>query len=115
MKNKGFTLIELLVVIAIFSLLSSVVLTNVNSARMKAIDARKQADFKSITLALNMFYDATGRMPLNYNPCCGAIDGSSFYTQSMLELVTDESLSSIPRSPGEEVVMLIMIMDPTTK
>ncbi|MEK7541317.1 MAG: type II secretion system protein, partial [Patescibacteria group bacterium] len=32
-SHRGFTLIELLVVISIISLLSSVVLTNVNSAR----------------------------------------------------------------------------------
>jgi len=35
-KNKGFTLIELLVVVSIISLLSSVVLSNLNSARQSA-------------------------------------------------------------------------------
>ncbi len=35
-KNKGFTLIELLVVIAIIGILSSVILTSVNSSRAKA-------------------------------------------------------------------------------
>src|SRR3989344_5438428 len=44
-KTKGFTLIELLVVISIISLLSSIVLSSVSSARDKArIAAGKQFD-----------------------------------------------------------------------
>ncbi len=62
-KNSGFTLIELLVVISIISLLSSIVLTSVNSARAKARDARRIADFKQIQLALELFYDQAGRYP----------------------------------------------------
>lgn len=38
MKKRGFTLIELLVVISIISLLSSVIMASVTSARMKARD-----------------------------------------------------------------------------
>ena len=98
--HQGFTLIELLVVIAIIGILSSVVMASLNSARMKARDARKQADFKSITLALNLFYDAYGRMPNNYHPCCGAIEGETYYDQSMQELVSAGFLSAIPKSPG---------------
>jgi len=98
-NNDGFTLIELLVVIAVIGLLSSIVLVSVNSARMKARDARKQADFKAITNALYMFYDYYGRMPNNYNPCCGACE-DSYYNQSMQELIDAKFLSSIPKSPG---------------
>ena len=49
-KNKGFTLIELLIIIAIISLLASVVLVAVNSAREKARTA-------SIHLTLREFYN----------------------------------------------------------
>lgn len=62
-SQKGFTLIELLVVISIIGLLSSIVLTSVNSARAKARDARRIADFKQIQTALEFFYDSQGRYP----------------------------------------------------
>ena len=98
--KKGFTLIELLVVIAIIGLLASVVMASLNSARMKARDARKQADFKAITNALYMFFDSNGRMPNNYNPCCVVCEGQTYYDQSMQELVSAGFLSVIPKSPG---------------
>lgn len=62
-KNKGFTLIELLVVIAIIGLLASIVLVSLNSARMKARDAKRLADIKQIQLAIEMFYDHYGYYP----------------------------------------------------
>jgi len=56
MENKtGFTLIELLVVIAIIGLLSSVVLTSVKSARVKARDAKRSADIKQLAIALQLY------------------------------------------------------------
>lgn len=58
--SKGFTLIELLVVIAIISLLSSVVLASLNSARAKARDAKRMSDLHNIQLALEMYYDKYG-------------------------------------------------------
>ena len=60
----GFTLIELLVVISIIGLLSSIVLTSVNSARAKARDARRIADLKQIQAALEFYYHTNGQYPL---------------------------------------------------
>jgi prepilin-type N-terminal cleavage/methylation domain-containing protein len=57
-NNAGFTLIELLVVISIISLLASVVLASLNSARAKARDARRLADMKEIEKALQFYFDA---------------------------------------------------------
>lgn len=53
-RARGFTLIELLVVISIISLLSSIVLTSVNSARAKARNAREKSDVHQIILALEL-------------------------------------------------------------
>ncbi len=56
-NQLGFTLIELLVVISIIGLLSSIVLTSVNSARNKAKVARAAADLKQLVLVLNFYLD----------------------------------------------------------
>lgn len=107
--NTGFTLVELLVVISIISLLSSVVFASVNSARAKARDARKQADFKAMSTALQLFFDKTGRMPAN-NWCApgvfcagagnwGACENTG-YNASMQEVVDAGFLAVIPKSPG---------------
>jgi prepilin-type N-terminal cleavage/methylation domain-containing protein len=47
-KNKGFTLIELLVVIAIIGVLSSIVISSVNTARNKAADAALRKSLQEI-------------------------------------------------------------------
>lgn len=53
--KKGFTLIELLVVVAIISLLSSIVMASLNSARGKAKDAAIKAAMSEVSnlMALN--------------------------------------------------------------
>ncbi|MBI4224706.1 MAG: prepilin-type N-terminal cleavage/methylation domain-containing protein [Candidatus Sungbacteria bacterium] len=61
--HKGFTLIELLVVISIISLLASVVLASLNSARAKARDARRISDLKQLSTALEFYYDANNAYP----------------------------------------------------
>lgn len=63
-KNKkdklGFTLIELLVVIAMIMLLSTIIFVYLNSARIKARDARRRSDIRQMGTAMNMYYDSYG-------------------------------------------------------
>ena len=70
-NNRGFTLIELLVVVAIIGILSSVVLSSLNSARAKARTVRAQIDLKQLQLAVEFLYDDTGLSPnkLSLSPC----------------------------------------------
>jgi len=66
---SGFTLIELLVVISIIGLLSSIVLTCVNSARSKARNAREKSDVRQIITALEL---ARSNNPNDKYPLSGA-------------------------------------------
>lgn len=100
MKKDGFTLIELLVVISIIGLLATIVMISLNSARAKARDVRKQADFKQIATALTLFYEKNGRMPGNFHPGQGACEGDGYYEQSMGELINNGLISAVPKSPG---------------
>lgn len=47
-RQKGFSLIELLVVIAIIGILGSIILSSVNSVRVKARDVKRKAEISSI-------------------------------------------------------------------
>ncbi|MDX9892817.1 MAG: type II secretion system protein [Patescibacteria group bacterium] len=63
MKKKGFTLIELLVVIAIIGLLSTLAVVALNSARLKARDAKRVSDIKQIQTALELYYSDENSYP----------------------------------------------------
>lgn len=57
--QKGFTLIELLVVIAIIGILSGIVLVSLGGARANARDARRQADIRQISTAMELYYNGS--------------------------------------------------------
>lgn len=99
-KSRAFTLIELLVVISIIALLSSIVLSSLNTARAKARDARKIGDFRQISLALTLYYDKFASMPANPTPGTEVCDGSAGYTTVMNDLISNGFLGAAPRSPG---------------
>ena len=63
-KEKGFTLIELLVVIAIIAILSTVVMAGLNSARTKSRDTKRVSDIKTLTKALELYFDTCGGYPM---------------------------------------------------
>lgn len=69
---RGFTLIELLVVIAIIGVLSSIVLTSLNSARVKARDTQRVTEVREIAKALTAYFIDHGYFPTYSNTVTSA-------------------------------------------
>src|SRR3989338_10852509 len=57
-KPAGFTLIEVLVVISIIGFISTAAITMLNSARIKARDAKVASDVKQIITGLELYKDS---------------------------------------------------------
>ena len=105
-NKKGFTLIELLVVIAIIGLLSTLAIVALNSARLKARDARRASDIKQLQTALELFYAENGAYPseaadtvLGVDQVC--LDNTSFKSGVLLD-VCDGTIfmGLVPADPG---------------
>ncbi len=100
-KKRGFTLIELLVVIAIIGILSSVVLASLNSARMKARDARRIEDLRQIRLALELFFDANGYYP--QSNCGWDCNGYRYSTDGSWDSLANDLRPYIPSLPKDPI------------
>jgi len=95
--KRGFTLIELLVVISIIGVLSTIAMTSLNAARIKARDAKRITEIEQIQKALEVYYSVHGYYPgyTNIGIRCNTTSGTS----SLASLVTDGSFSVAPKDP----------------
>jgi len=66
--KNGFTLIELLVVISIIGFMSSIVISTVNTARIKAEDSNTTQAVKQFKIAMELSRDENGVYPSAFPP-----------------------------------------------
>lgn len=100
----GFTLIELLVVIAIVGILASIIVTSLISARSKARDSKRLADLKTISTALEFYYDDTGHYPLatTWVTGCNRPGTANWIPDGADYTWNTKYISSLPRDPSED-------------
>lgn len=115
-KNKGFTLIELLVVVSIISLLASVVLASLNSARAKGRDAKRKQDLETMRTVIYSYYLDHGTYPpglvngawngVSTGAGCGTTpdgsqDGTISGANAYIQGLTPTYISALPYDPLE--------------
>jgi len=88
-KQKGFTLIELLVVIAIIGILAGIVLVSLGGARANARDARRNADMRQLSTAMELCYD---------DAACGPGD-DAYFVSGTLPTVIGTYMPAVPKDP----------------
>ncbi len=71
-KNKGFTLIELLVVVAIIAILSTIIISAINSAREKGKDSAATSQMNQARNQAEIYYTQNG----NYLGLCNPLNNS---------------------------------------
>ncbi len=118
-KQKGFTLIELLVVIAIIGILATIVLVSLNSARVKARDARRSSDIRQFALAMEMYYDSAGSvyMPALTGTPSGAIafGGTTFMSAVPTDPTTGRNYTWYsPAAPAASYCVWAQMENPST-
>jgi len=87
--KKGFTLIELLVVIAIIGILAGIVLVSLGGARVNARDARRSADMRQFSTAMELCYD---------DAACGA-GNDAYISQATLPTAIGTYMPAVPNDP----------------
>ena len=106
--NLAFTLIELMVVIAIIGMLSSVVLSSVNSARSKGNDAAIRANLSTIRTQSAIFYDNNSGWS---NGGSAMIVGASPITVPTMDVCNSAAGANVPILNDPQIVKAMQAAD----
>ncbi len=99
LKQSGFTLIELSIVVLILAVLAGVLVPRIGTQGAAARDARRIADMKTITAAIEQYYADHGKWPTaNTNGSYGGWD-VSHDGNFIQELVNKGYLREAPKDP----------------
>lgn len=96
-KTRGFTLIELLVVIAIIGILSAIVMTNLQNAKIKSRDAKRVSDIAQIQLALEQYFNKCSSYPSTLNSTNAA--DCAAHPNDTDNVTLSNYISTIPKDP----------------
>ena len=94
MKNRGFTLIEILVVISIIGVLSSVILTSVNKARLSAQNTAINTQVKQYINVLKIIYLEDGQFPISEGHSAVSLGAPGSNSDAQLYSISDENLDN---------------------
>jgi len=103
-RSRGFTLIELLVVVAIIGLLSSVVLTSLNTARVQARDSKRKQDMIQMRTALELYFSTNNSYPSSSGSWRGAVTygGHGTGASGYIPGIVPGYMSVLPLDPGNQ-------------
>ena len=104
--EKGFTLIELLVVISIIGLLSSIILSSLNGARLRGRIAKRLSDMHQVQIALELYYSANGSYPNSATWRSQCPTWGSFSASNVIPGLVPTYLPSFPSDP-----MMVIAID----
>lgn len=100
-RKKAFTLIELLFTIAIISLLSSLILNNLSSAKMKTNDTKISEDLRQFKTAVDLYYNDNKTYPpiaANYKSKNFSINDSQYSWSGKLAFFIKKAEAAVVHS-----------------
>ena len=95
----GFTLIELLVVVGIIAVLSSVVLSSLNTARSRGRDTKRFADLRQVQNAIALYISNTGVAPGTGANWWAQLRNGTCSAPGPLAQLTAAYIPSLPEDP----------------
>ena len=102
--TRGFTFVEIIVVVAVLGIIASIVLVNLSTAARKGRDGDRQADIRTLQVAVELYKQKNGRYPAG---CRGAATwsgqtGTSYACPSGNQYIVGLAPEFIPSLPTDK-------------